>query len=381
MKKKRLTALLTAGIMVVCLIAGCGSTEQGTGSSTQETPSSSEGDTAADAGDEAAGAQEGQATGVKVALSNSFSGNAWRAQTIKIFNSYCSRLAEEGVISEYYASSAGDDAQNQINEIRNMISQGYDIILVNAADSNTLKPVLEEAAAEGIVVVSYDNRVEGEGLYTIGIDEVKYATQQAEWMCETLNGEGNIYLIRGLEGSYNDNIRYECWMDVLSQYPDINVIAEGYGGWDAGTTSQLMNDLLAANPDVEVDGIIQQGHGEVAMTEALIQHGIDPSTVAMTGEYTNGFFRVILEYDINAFIEGLPCYLPAAALDIGLSVLNGEEVEADTVFDPPVIDAADAAEYYQPDLPDTFMNGWTDEANTWNLTLEDVIPDDMASGE
>ena len=316
-------------------------------------------------------------TGMKVALSNSFSGNAWRAQTIKIFEKYCSDLKDEGVISEFYASSAGDDAQNQINELRNMISQGYDIILVNAADSNALKPVLEEAADEGITVVSYDNRVEGDNLYTIGIDEEKYATQQAEWMCETLGGKGNIYLIRGLEGSYNDNIRYECWTKVLENYPDIHVIAEGYGGWDAGTTSQLMNDLLAANPDTEVNGIIQQGHGEVAMTEALVQHGIDPGTVAMTGEYTNGFFRGIKEYKINAFIEGLPCYLPAAALDVALAVVNGEDAEKDTIIDPPVIDAADADEWYHPELPDTFMNGWTDDDNTWNLTLEDVIPDDM----
>lgn len=320
---------------------------------------------------------QAEAQGLRVALSNSFSGNAWRAQTLKIFDAYCSQLKEQGIISEYYASSAGDDAQNQINELRNMIAQAYDIILVNAADSNTLKPVLEEAAAEGIIVVSYDNRVEGDDLYTIGIDEYKYATQQAEWLCETLNGVGNIYLIRGLEGSYNDNIRYECWMNVISQYPDIHIIAEGYGGWDAGTTSQLMNDFLAANPDVEVNGILQQGHGEVAMVEALLQHEIDPSTVAMTGEYTNGFFRVISEYGINAFIEGLPCYLPAAALDIALKVANGEEVELNTQFDPPIIDAADASSLYQPNLPDTFMNGWTDDANTWNLTLEDVIPDDM----
>lgn len=322
---------------------------------------------------------QADAQGLKVALSNSFSGNAWRSQTLKIFDAYCAQLVEQGVISQYYASSAGDDAQNQINELRNMIAQGYDIILVNAADSNTLKPVLEEAAAEGIIVVSYDNRVEGDDLYTIGIDEYKYATQQAEWMCETLNGEGNIYLIRGLEGSYNDNIRYECWMNVIKEHPGIKVIAEGYGGWDAGTTSQLMNDFLAANPDVKVDGIIQQGHGEVAMVEALVQHGIDPSTVAMTGEYTNGFFRVITKYGINAFIEGLPCYLPAAALDIALKVAAGEEVELNSQFDPPVIDAADAGSLYQPSLPDTFMNGWTDDDNTWNLTLADVIPDNMVT--
>lgn len=375
MKKKKLMSLVMAGVLAMGLLTGCSGSKD---ASTQGGDSASaEPKTEEQGGTEDEQEASGQTKGLRVALSNSFSGNAWRSQTIKIFNAYCEQLVEQGVLSEYYASSAGDDAQNQINELRNMISQKYDIILVNAADSNTLKPVLEEAADEGIVVVSYDNRVEGDNLYTIGIDETKYATQQAEWMCETLGGKGNIYLIRGLEGSYNDNIRYECWTNVLSKYPDIHVIAEGYGGWDAGTTSQLMNDLLSANPDVEVNGIIQQGHGEVAMTEALVQHNIDPSTVAMTGEYTNGFFRVISEYKINAFIEGLPCYLPAAALDIGIKVVNGENVELNTVFDPPVIDAADAPSMYQSNLPDTFMNGWTDDANTWNLTLEDVIPDDM----
>ncbi|MHC1772994.1 MAG: substrate-binding domain-containing protein [Flexilinea sp.] len=323
---------------------------------------------------EAAGANA-EATGLMVAMSNSFAGNAWRAQTIKIFDAYAQQLKEKGIISKYYASSAGDDAQNQINEIRNMISQGYDIILVNSASESALRPVLEEATEQGIIVVSFDNKVTGEGLYTVGIDEVAYATRQAEWLVEQLGGKGNIYVIRGLAGSYNDGVRYECWRKVLDQYPDINIIAEGYGGWDAGTTSQLMNDFLAAHPDVQVDGILQQGHGEVSMTDALVQHNIDPGTVAMTGEYTNGFFRVILEYGINAFIEGVPCYLPAAALDVALKLANGEAVEADTLIDPPVIDSADAEKWYQADLPDTFMNGWTDVDNTYNLTLADVVSD------
>ena len=62
--------------------------------------------------------------GYRIALSNSFAGNAWRAMMLNSFNAYCKNLEEQGILSEYYYSSSGTDAEAQINEIRNMISQG-----------------------------------------------------------------------------------------------------------------------------------------------------------------------------------------------------------------------------------------------------------------
>jgi len=314
----------------------------------------------------------GEAQGLKVALSNSILTNAWRIQMIKIFETYCEQLKEQGIVSEYYATSSGDDAQAQINEIKNLIAEEYDIILVDCA-SSALTPVLQEAAEQGIIVVTFDNIVETEETYSIAVDGTAFATNQARWLCEQLGGEGNILMVRGKAGAHDDTVRCAAYEAVLAEYPGIKVVGDGYGEWDFGTTASLMNDLLSANEGTKIAGVLQQGMGEAAIVDALIQHSYDPADVAITGEWTNGYFRVVMEYNLNAFITGVPSYLSAMALDVALAVANGETVERNQLLDPPVIDAADAGKWYQSSQSDEFMPAFTDEKNTWNISLEDVL--------
>lgn len=314
----------------------------------------------------------GDAKDLKVALSNSILTNAWRIQMVKIFETYCEQLKEQGVVSEYYATSSGDDAQAQINEIKNLIAEEYDVILVDCA-SSALQPVLEEAADQGIVVVTFDNIVQTDTTYSIAVDGTAFATNQAKWLCEQLGGKGNIILVRGKAGAHDDTVRCAAYEEVLKQYPDIKVVGDGYGEWDFGTTAQLMNDLLAKNEGTQIDGVLQQGMGEAAIVAALEQHGYDPATVPITGEWTNGYFRVVQEKNLNAFITGVPSYLSAMAMDVALDVVNGKDVERNQLLDPPVIDAKDAGKWYQASQSDEFMPAYTDEANSWNIQLEDVL--------
>lgn len=314
----------------------------------------------------------GDAKDLKVAFSNSILTNAWRIQTVKIFETYCEQLKEQGVVSEYYATSSGDDAQAQVNEIRNLIAEEYDIILVNCA-SSALQPVLEEAADQGIVVVCFDNVVQTDTTYSIAVDATASATNQAKWLCEQLGGKGNILLIRGKAGAHDDTVRCAAYEEVLKQYPDIKIVGDGYGEWDFGTTAQLINDLLAKNEGTQIDGILQQGMGEAAIVAALEQHGYDPAKVPITGEWTNGYFRVTMEKNLNAFITGVPSYLVAMAMDVALDVVNGKDVERDQLLAPPVIEAKDAEKWYQPSQSDEFMPAYTNEENSWNIQLEDVL--------
>lgn len=384
---RKCVAILTS----LCLLfglAGCGSNTETTAAATEAATTEAATTEAASAAESAAAdttaaaVQEGvalaiqehagSAQGLKVALSNSILTNAWRIQMIKIFEAYCRQLQEQGVVSEYYATSSGDDAQAQINEIRNLIAEEYDIILVDCA-SSALQPVLEEAAAQGIVVVTFDNIVQTDTTYSIAVDGTAFATNQAKWLCEELGGKGNILLIRGQAGAHDDTVRCAAYEEVLAQYPDIHVVGDGYGGWDFGTTAQLMNDLLSKNQGTQIDGILQQGMGEAAIVEALKQYGYDPSTIPITGEWTNGYFRVVIEDNLNAFITGVPSYLSAMAMDLALDVVNGKEVERNQLLDPPVIAPEDAEQWYQPSQSDEFMPAYTDDQNSWNIQLEDVI--------
>ena len=107
--------------------------------------------------------------------------------------------------------------------------------MVDAA-SSALGPVIEEAAEQGIIVVTFDNIVETDSTYSIAVDGGKFGENQARWLCETLGGKGNILMIRGKAGAHDDTIRCEGYERVLKEYPDIKVVGDGYGEWDFGTT-------------------------------------------------------------------------------------------------------------------------------------------------
>lgn len=320
-----------------------------------------------------ASAEEGK---WRIAFSNSYVGNAWRSACVSIFDAYGKSLVEQGKIAEYYSSSAGQDVQAQINEVRNMMSEGYDAILCIAASETGLNSVLEEAAERGIVVVCFDANVDSDLVYNVNTDQHEYGRLLAQSLADRLEGKGNILWIKGIEGNAVTIARTEGMMSVLENYPDIKVLGEGFGMWDDSTTAVEMQKLMSAYSDQGIDGILSEGGGGHAIVESLKEYGIDPASIPISeGEMFNSFMKDWVELELDAFSTAQPPYLSAAAMDVALAVLNGEEVEPWTMVDLPTCSSLEEAKtkWYQADQDGNFICDWTDNANTWGLTVEAVF--------
>lgn len=320
---------------------------------------------------------EAESDGYKIAFSNSYVGNAWRTAAVNIFDAYTADLVEQGVLAKAYSSSAGDDVQAQINEIRNMMSEGYDAIVCIAASATGLQSVLEEAAERGIVVVCFDANVDSDLVYNVNTDQFEYGRLLAQSLADRMGGAGNILWIKGIEGNQVTLDRSAGMESVLENYPDIKVLGDGYGKWDDSTTAAVMSNLMSAYASQGIDGILSEGGGGHAIVQSLSENGIDPGSIPISeGEMFNSFMKDWVELDLDAFCTAQPPYLSAAAVDVALRVLNGEDVDAWTYVDLPTCSSKEEAEekWYQPDQEGGFVCDWTDNNNTWNLTVEDVAP-------
>lgn len=345
--------VVTAVALLGLLIAGCGG-----GGKDQSSAASTSG---------------GGKKAYKIALSNSFTGNSWRSEMLNIANAYAKKKKESGEIAEFYASSSGNEPQAQINEIRNMISKGYDAILVDASSPTALAPVLNEAVKRGIVVVAYDNTVESDQIYNVNTDQVEFGRAQAKWLMDQIGGKGNILLIRGIEGISIDADRDKGQREVLAKYPNVKILQEGYGNYDDATTSVVINNMLAAHKAKGIQGILTQGGGENAIVQALKQNNLDPASIPLTGELLNGLFRHMKESKVKAFAAGQPPYLSASAIDVALKVLKGEKVDKKIIVPLPTADNKDVDKLYAPGQPDNFYVDWTDSANSFGLKIEDIL--------
>ena len=142
----------------------------------------------------------------------------------------------------------------------------------------------------------------------------------------------------------------------------IKVLGDGYGKWDDSTTASVMSNLMSAYASQGIDGILSEGGGGHAIVQSLVENGIDPATVPISeGEMFNSFMKDWVEMDLDAFCTAQPPYLAAAAVDVALKVLNGEEVEPMTYVDLPTCSSKEEAEekWYQPDQEGGFVCDWT----------------------
>ena len=131
-----------------------------------------------------------------IGVSNNTVGNGWREQMI------CAIKAEtkvRGNVSELVVLNRETDTAGQISDMTSLISQGVDAIIFNPGDQEAFNAVIEEAEAQGIVVVVVDNAVTSDAAYLVSNDQKAYGELGARWLFESLEGAGNIAYMRGID--------------------------------------------------------------------------------------------------------------------------------------------------------------------------------------
>src|ERR1700760_3797282 len=132
-----------------------------------------------------------------VGVSNTLIGNGWREEMV------CSVKAEalaSGKISKVILANRNGGPSEQIADIRNLISAGANIIIINPSDRKALDPVIKQATDLGIVVVAVGQAVASPTAHVVTNDQKAYGKLGAEALFKKLGGKGNIVELRGIDG-------------------------------------------------------------------------------------------------------------------------------------------------------------------------------------
>lgn len=293
--------------------------------------------------------------GFVIGYDSYFVGNTWSAQLEAEFSSAAERDSDE--ISDVIITQSNNDAQTQISNVQSMIARGVDAIIVTPISPEGIAPVLEQAAAAGIEVILSASGADTDA-YTsyINVDDGEFGSVGAEWLVEKLGGSGRIIALNGIAGIPTSDLRWAGAEEVFSAAPGIDVVATIDGSWDQATAKTAVEDVLAANPDI--DGVWSQGGSmTLGAIEAFEAAGVP--LVPMTGEDSNGLLKkwsaLIEAGDTNfdAIAVAKPTWISASALDAAIAALNGEDVEKDVLLQPEVITADNIADFVRPDMPDS----------------------------
>ena len=255
-------------------------------------------------------------------------GNGWREAML------CSAKAQavkSGEVSKVTIIHRDTDAPGQLSDIRTLIAQGVNAIIINPAGPDALNPAIAEAIAAGIAVVAVDASVTAPGAYNLSNDQEQYAYLGASWLFKAMGGKGAVVYMRGIAGHPADTDRDTGFQKALKENPGITIASTAVTKWDPATATAQINDIMSAG--TKFDGIWTSGV-DSNIVDAL--KAANHPYVPIVGADNAGFVTQLLAAGgpKGAAVTN-PASIGGAGVTLALQILDGKKPAATTVHVTP----------------------------------------------
>jgi ribose transport system substrate-binding protein len=219
-------------------------------------------------------------SGKRIALSNNYAGNSWRQAMLTSWETVTGPAVSEGIVAAADAfTTAENSATEQAAQIQNMILQGYDAIVLNAASPTALNGAVKEACDAGIVVVSFDGIVTEPCAWRIAVDFKEMGRVQVEYLAGRLPEGGNLLEIRGLAGVFVDDEISAGIHAGVEQFPQFEIVGSVHGDWAQDVAQRAVAGILPSLP--EIVGVVTQGGDGYGAAQAIAAAGRDTPIIVM----------------------------------------------------------------------------------------------------
>jgi len=302
----------------------------------------------------------------RIALSNNYAGNSWRQAMLTSWETVTGPAVEAGIVAAADAfTTAENSATEQAAQIQNMILEGYDAIVLNAASPTALNGAVAEACAAGIVVVSFDGIVTEPCAYRIAVDFKEMGRIQVEYLAGRLPDGGNLLEIRGLAGVFVDDEISAGIHAGVEQFPQFTIVGSVHGDWAQDVAQRAVAGILPSLPDLV--GVVTQGGDGYGAAQAIAAAGREMPIIIM-GNRQDELLWWSEQKAANGYETMSVSIAPGVstlAFWVAQQVLDGKEVPQDLVV-PFLTITQDSLE---ADLANTPVGG---VANV-EYTLEDAV--------
>ncbi|MCF3934240.1 ABC transporter substrate-binding protein [Acuticoccus sp. M5D2P5] len=266
----------------------------------------------------------------RIALSNNYAGNSWRQAMLQSWEKVAEEAVGEGVVAE---ADAFTTAENQVTEqaaqIQNLILQGYDAIVLNAASPEGLNGAVREACDAGVTVVSFDGIVTEPCAWRIAVDFKQMGKDEVSFLAEQLPEGGSLLEIRGLAGVFVDDEISAGIHEGVSEHPDFKIVGSVHGDWAQDVAQKAVAGILPSLP--EINGVVTQGGDGYGAAQAFRAAGRDMPIIVM-GNRHDELTWWKEQKDANGYVTMSVSIAPGVstlAFWVAQQILDGADVPKD----------------------------------------------------
>lgn len=268
----------------------------------------------------------------KIALSNNYAGNSWRQAMLTSWDKITKEAVSQGTVAAADAfTTAENQATEQAAQIQNLILQGYDAIVLNAASPTALNGAVKEACDAGIIVVSFDGIVTEPCAWRIAVDFKAMGESQIEYLAEKMPDGGNLLEIRGLAGVSVDDEIHAGIQAGVEKNPQFKVAGSVNGDWAQDVAQRAVAGILPSLP--EIAAVVTQGGDGYGAAQAFAAANRPMPTIIM-GNREDELRWWKEQKDANGYETMSVSIAPGVstlAFWVAQQILDGKDVKKDLV--------------------------------------------------
>ena len=234
--------------------------------------------------------------------------------------------------------SADDNSYRQMEQIREFVREGVDLLVVSPNQTSTITSAVEEAFDAGIPVILFDRKIDSDK-YTafIGADNVEIGRMMGRFMAAFLEGKGQVVEIQGLAGSSPADDRHKGFMEALSEHPGMKLLAAPYGNWLEEDGYEAMLEVMeeGIRPDAvfgQNDRMALGARRALGEPEEIPFFGVDALPDAGLQDVIDGVLTASYLYPTRGDL----------VMELALNILQGKPYERENRLESALVDSHNA---------------------------------------
>ncbi|SFD40557.1 sugar ABC transporter substrate-binding protein [Clostridium uliginosum] len=246
------------------------------------------------------------------------------------YKEYMEKYAEsQGAIVK--VENADNNAERQVSQVENLISQGIDILIIAPVDSVVASSIVEKAHKAGIKVVAFDRIIENSDLdMYISTNGTRIGELQGRFLTQKVP-KGNYIIMSGDPRDNNAKLLKDGamkYIQPLVNKGDIKIVTDAaVDDWDPKNAFKIVEESLIANNN-KINAILAPNDGTAGgAIEALQAQGL-AGKVAVTGQDGElaALQRIVQGTQLMTVFKD-PKKLGKATIDTAIKVANGESID------------------------------------------------------
>ena len=256
----------------------------------------------------------------------------------------CLALADE-VDYKLYTSNNAEEMTTQLDDLMTWGAQA----IVAFPQWEGMEVPIQNAIDAGITVVNFDIVIDADGVYRVTGDNEGMGVESAKYIVEKIGTTGTVVALPVPTSGSVSELRMKGFTDTMAEIaPDVEII-EYATAFTREDGLKDMADILTANP--EIDAVYSlDDETSIGALQAIADAGRTDIKAITGGGGCQEYFNIIKEKadEIHACSALYSPLMIRDCLDVALSVLGGETVDAVKVIPSQIVDATNVDEYIDP---------------------------------